>query len=534
MPALRPFAAAVLLAGLTLATPLTTLAIGLPSNNVAWQTAAADADVERAVALARQRQQPVLLYWGATWCPPCNQLKATFFNRTDFAQLARGFVAVHVDGDLPGAQKLGTRFKVGGYPTVVLMRADGTEITRLPGEVEPDRLMALLQLGLSGGRPAKAVLADLRAGQPLTAGDWRMLAFYGWGIDEEQLLPKGELPAVLADLARAAEAAPGVDPDLRTRLWLQAVAASDDGQGLKPDAALRERVQRVIDDPLQARRHADLVAGNGTALVRALTDEESAARDAFATRVDTALQRLAEDRTLSRGDRLGALVERIELARMGQPKDTLKPELPKTLVDTVRAHVARDDREITDGYERQAVITGDAYTLGRAGLWDESDALLKANLAKSHSPYYLMSQLGGNARKQGRTADALKWYEQAWTKSQGPATRLQWGTNYLSALVDLAPKDGARIERVASQLLTEAAKDGGAFSGRSAHILQRMGRKLAGWGGDGAQTASLQRLQRQLDGVCRQVGGADGQRAACEAVLKPTAKGDAKGDAKAA
>jgi hypothetical protein len=59
-----------------------------------------------------------------------------------------------------------------------------------------------------------------------------------------------------------------------------------------------------------------------------------------------------------------------------------QPQLPERCLQEVREHVARDDREITDGYERQAVITSGGLRAGRAGLWADSDALLKANLAQ--------------------------------------------------------------------------------------------------------------------------------------------------------
>jgi hypothetical protein len=131
-----------------------------------------------------------------------------------------------------------------------------------------------------------------------------------------------------------------------------------------------------------------------------------------------------------------------------------------------------------------------------------------------------MGQLGGNARKQGRNEEALRWYEQAFDKSTGPATRLQWGAGYLSALVDLAPADAPRIEKTARQLFTEAAADKGAFYERSARSLQRVGKKLVAWNEGGKHGASLKRLQAQLDAVCRRVGSADAQRSTCEALLK--------------
>jgi thioredoxin-related protein len=515
---MSPFFALIPALALVLSPLSASAAAQTPSTNITWLTAAASADVDRAFIQARAEKKPVLLYWGATWCPPCNQLKATFFNRQDFAQAARGFVAVHVDGDRPGAQKLGSRFKVSGYPTVVLFSPTGDEITRLPGEADPERMMAVLQLGLSGGRAVKDVLADARAGRPLPAGAWRMLAFYSWDTDQGGLVAEADLPDLLAELARKA---PPAEADLSTRLWLKAVAASDDGKGLKADDALRARVSAVLADPAATRRHADVLSNNAPEMLRALSADGSADRAPLTAAFASALQRLERDPTLSRGDRVTALIGRIQLARLGQPKDAVKVEIPVGLITEVRAHVQRDDREITDGYERQAVITAGAYALAQAGLWADSDTLLQANLAKSHSPYYLMSQLGGNARKQGRTGDALRWYGEAFAKSEGPATRLQWGAGYLGALVDLAPQDTTRIEQTAAQLITEAGRDPGAFSGRSARVLARMGRKLTQWGADGPRAAALQRLQGQLDGLCAQV--AADERPACSAVLKPGA-----------
>jgi mannose-1-phosphate guanylyltransferase len=75
-----------------------------------------------------------------------------------------------------------------------------------------------------------------------------------------------------------------------------------------------------------------------------------------------------------------------------------------------------------------------------------------------------------------------------------------------------------------SQLISEAAKDKAAFEGRSARSLQRAGAKLVAWNADGRHAPVLRKLQAQLNGVCARLEVAGGQRAACQAVLKPAAK----------
>lgn len=510
---------ALTLSAALLGTPMLSAAASTATNataSVAWAAVASDADMDRQFAQAKAEKKPVLLYWGAKWCPPCNQLKATLFNRADFIEQSKAFVAVGLDGDAPGAQKLGERFKVRGYPTLILFTPAGQEITRLPGEADAPQVVKLLQLGLAGGRPIKAVLADAQASKKLSANEWRLLAFYSWETDYDQLINAKEKGAVLARLAQAAEA---TEPEAALRLTLKALAT--EGTPLKPDAALLTRVRAVLASPAQSRAMMDVLVNEAPDLVRNLAPEAGAARTALAADFEPALNRLEQDASLSRADRLGALRARVELARIDQPKTDVSAKLPAALQQEARDAAQRAHREITDGYERQAVVTEAAYLLTRAGLWKDSDELLKSALARSHSPYYLMSQLGGNARKQGLKAEALSWYEQAFNKSEGPATRLQWGAGYFTALVELAPEDAARIEKAASQLFTEAAGDPSAFYERSERSLARVATQLQAWNKDGRQAAVIGRLKTQLDSVCGKLDAAETKaRAACGKLLK--------------
>ncbi len=484
---------------------------------IAWRHASNDADVDAAFALALAEAKPVFVYWGATWCPPCNQVKATLFNRQDFIARSRAFVPVYVDGDSPGAQKLGARFKVSGYPTMVLFSPRGTELTRLPGEVEGERYAQVLTLGMNAQRPVKDVLAQVKTdAKALSGNDWRLLAFYSWDTDQQQLVPKDGVAALLK---RLADTCPTDPPEVAARLRLKALAAAGEKTPASPDAAAQASVLALLADAGTARVHLDLLTNYAPEIVRALGKPASAQRAELLTAFDTALKRFVADTTLSRADRMQALIAQVDLARIDAKKDAAV-KLPEPLLADIREQTARADREITDGYERQAVVTSAAYLLDQAGLGVESDALLKANLAKSHSPYYLMSELAGNAKKRGDTAEALRWYGEAFDTSEGPATRLQWGASYVSALIELAPHDEVRIEKVATQLFAEAAKQPDAFYQRSGRSLQRVGTKLQAWNKAGAHAGALKRLQAQLDGLCAPLDKNEPQRGRCAALLK--------------
>lgn len=494
-------------------------AIAPAAARVNWLKAGTDAEVDAAFARAAAEGKPVFLYWGATWCPPCNQVKATIFPRADFIERSQGFVPVYVDGDLPGAQKLGERFKVRGYPTMVLFRPDGSELTRLPGEVDAGKYLQVLSLGLSEARPVKVALARALA-EPaaLKAEDWRQLAFYSWDTDEQQLLAPGRRAATLKQLAAAV---PAAQAEVATRLRLQAlVAAAEPGAAaLENPEPARTWLLALLGDGAASREQQDILSSSASKLLAGLTPAASAERTALQAAFDGALARLNADAGLSQGDRMSALAERVELARQGAAGDAL----PAALIEQLRRDVARADLEVTDEMERQSVLPSAAHALARAGLLEESDQLLGAELRRSHSPYYAMLQLAANARKRGDAQAALGWYERAYGESKGPATRVQWGAGYVNALIELAPQDRARIESAAVSVYGELRGQPDAFYARTARSIERMNGRLAGWAQDPKperterveRVGVIGRLQGQLETLCRGLPEADVQRTTC-------------------
>lgn len=482
---------------------------------IAWQMASSDKEVDKAFALARQAGKPVYLYWGAVWCPPCNQVKATLFSRPDFVERSRAFVPVYVDGDKPGAQKVASRFKVQGYPTMIIFKPDGTEITRLPGEVDPERYLLTLTAGLNAQVPVKELMRRGLARQPLTAEQWRLLAFYSWDTDEQQVMSVAELPQRLAELAVAV---PADLPQVRDRLAFKSLAVRA-REKQAPDAtaveAGKQLVDRVLANADTARQLVDMLVGQAEPIVKYLSSAGEPRR-ALAMRWEAALDRLPGADALSKSDQLDLLDARISLWKVIDDTDTLSPQRRTVVLRESARLVAAT----TDKYERQAVVPNAAHVLAQAGLVAESDELLKFELPRAVAPYYHMLGLASNAKKRKDAKTALDWYEQAWRKSEGPATRIQWGTGFVGQLMELSPNDVARVENAADAVIAQLEPKNETFYERNQRSLRRMATRLVKWQGtDPARANSVEKIKQKLAKTCARLPAGDTGRTNCDSVF---------------
>ena len=487
------------------------------------------ASLDAIFAKAKADNTPVLLYWGAVWCPPCNQIKATVFNRPDFIEKSRAFAPVYLDGDTPGAQKLATQFKTRGYPTTILFKPDGTELTRLPGEVDAVQFMKLLSLGMAATQGIKETLAQALAGSrsqpPLTADAWRMLAYYAWDTDEAQLVPKKDLGATVLRLAQECPAQ-FQTAALRLTLKATAITAQEKLPGLDKAQAL-VALKTVLADATLSRDNVDMLSYYGNDIVGAVAPQGSSARPALLASLNAALDKLAGDTTLSKADQLGAAQAKVTLTEIdwqsgaagSTAPNPVRPARDPAVVAMARDAATKADRTTTDKYERQAVIPSAAHLLSDVGLIDESDTMLQAELPKAVSPYYHMLVMASNAKKRGDTKGSLDWAEKAYAGSVGPATRLQWGSGYVAKLVDLSPLDSVRIENAAAQVIRELDAAPETFYERNRRSLEKMAKQLDTWSQKHNQAAVLKKLTAQLNGVCVQLPEKDVARDACSNVF---------------
>lgn len=262
----------------------------------------------------------------------------------------------------------------------------------------------------------------------------------------------------------------------------------------------------------------------GGDIVPAVTSPASPERIQLLTSWNKALDALNADASLSRADRLSAVQGKVALAKLDQPKDA-QPALARELVDQAHEAARVADQSTTNTYERQAVIPSAADLLSEVGLLDESDSLLKAELPKAVSPYYHMLGLAQNARQRGDKAGSLRWAEQAYAESKGPATRLQWGAGYVGKVIDLTPEDTARIEKAAASVIAELEAVPETFYERNRRGLEKMGQRLLAWDQHGKHTPTVKKLSRQLDGVCAKLSGDTEAQQACSAIFKPPVEG---------
>jgi len=457
-------------------------------------------DVNAAFASAKTANKPVLLYWGAQWCPPCKQLKSAVFNRPDFIEKSKLFVAVYLDGDLPDAQKFGDEFRVTGYPTVVVFKPDRTEITRIAGNMDLSLYAGVLDNVLGDVRPVKDVIEIAVKGEgAMAADDCRRLAYHAFGLEDDGVFPASKLQMAFENAARACPA------DLvkeRARLHIraaeQAVSQQKDAltNGAKADKALTVAIVRVNEILAQK----DIALANTDALRGLRGEFFLAARRTLPQLAPTLRERwmsIADAATANQefapADQLAAQLMKITASKAYAADAKVPTDVRSVALATATKMLAAKQ----EPYVRAGVVNSAINIYVALDDWERARDLLALEATTSNTPHYYVGDLADVEEHLGNKQRSVELLAEAYAKAKGPASRFQWGYQYLDGLLRLTPDDLATIEKVGLQVMAEL--DGpNRVHRRTLSRLNKLDAELREWNTTPARDAVAAKLKSRV------------------------------------
>ncbi len=439
-----------------------------------------DGPVEDAFAFANRENRLVFLYWGADWCPPCNELKDMIFSRTDANESLKPFVRVYLDGDDENAQMWGDRLKIGGYPTMMVLLPNQSEIIRLTSVVEMPDFKKAMQGALQARRSIQETMRLAISGRA-KAADWQTLAYYDW-IDPASESFRGNetlrIQKQLADLCPS--------HFLREKALLSASLLEAAARPVEQDSELTRRIRFTVRSELDkylqlilSEREAILVSRNLLLyqLESVLTwgFDHPSARRPWAKKWLAAVDQISNENSLSFDDRLWTIYPHLQWYRLENPG---KPQ-PRHLIDRLHRSVKSVDQLARKTFERTAVISGASFLLADAGDLAAARKLLLTELKTSSHPWYLSSSLASLEERAGNEVEALRWSTKSRLQAKGRASKLQWSVSDLLRQLRLDTHRQevdlfAALNDVYDTLFSLA--DG--FKGRNATRLLEIGQKL--------------------------------------------------------
>jgi protein disulfide-isomerase len=476
-------------------------AVHADSPGIAWF----NGDVNAAFATAKSSGKPVLLYWGAQWCPPCKQLKSAVFNRPDFIEKSKLFVAVYLDGDLPDAQKFGDEFRVTGYPTVVVLKSDRTEITRIAGNMDLSLYAGVLDNALGDVRPVKDVIDIAVKGEgPLAADDCRRLAYHAFGLEDEGVFPAARLQSAFENAARTCPAELSRE---RARLHIRAAEQATIRQkdtiakGGKADKSLTVaivRVNELLADQKLAMANADALRGlRGEFFLAArqtLPQLAPTLRQRWMTTADAA----TANQDFAPADQLAAQLMKITAAKAFAVDGKVPTDVRSVALATASKMLAVQQ----EAYVRAGVVNSAINIYIALDDWERARDLLSLEATTSNTPHYYIGDLADVEEHLGNTQRSVELLAEAYAQANGPASRFQWGYQYLEGLLRLTPDDLPTIEKVGLEVIAEL--DGpNRIHRRTLSRLNKLDQKLRDWNNSAARAAVTAKLRASVLSACQ-------------------------------
>ena len=305
-----------------------------------------DLSVDEALATAKRDNKVVMIDFFTTWCPPCKKLDAvTWKDPAVVAWLGESTVALKLDAEKE--VELAQRHRISAYPTMLFLKADGSELDRIVGYREPAEFLSQAKDALAGKNAvarAKESLAG-REKDPMARGAYadelaraaryeEALVEYLWcfdhGAEESPAYSGVRVSFLVSDIAQLGRIHPPATKALEDRRDA-AESRLLGGSGSDDDVSVAAAINKRLNAPKRTLALYDGLRSKGPLSIRART-----------TLSDEVLPLLVEERRYQDALDLfdhpeGFVFHRVERANRGAPLDLSQDEEMKKAMEMAKA-----------------------------------------------------------------------------------------------------------------------------------------------------------------------------------------------------
>jgi len=406
----------------------------LPHPDIWWKGSIEDAFKE-----SKATKKPLFIYWGAQWCPPCNELRAEVFSRQEFPAQISPFIPLAIDGDSDDAQKWGERLGTVGYPTMLIVAPGDKVKMKIVGSVSWSAFVDEIKKSNNKKKPSRetndedtaTAFAKLNRTRTASVTESARLATI-------VLIGAPDAPTKLADKIR--------------QNWsglFSLISATPEGRH-QGEFLLREGVQTL------------------SWIVKSDTSPDLRRERVMAW--SSALDKLEKDAGETLSSKVKMTAARCELLHV-DALSGLDPVMLRGTVDDLVAKVLAT----SDSYLIKSLIPSlaDAY----ASLGDQKAALdlLEANIAKTDTPWYFYNHMAWIVGHSGDKNGAVLWSEKAAKAATGNSTKIQVLANYMKTVSEsTVPDKSLRVASSLKETLTLAVNSPDAFYNRNKKSLAKV------------------------------------------------------------
>jgi protein disulfide-isomerase len=358
-------------------------------------------------------------------------------------------------------------------------------------------------------RPVKDVVALAVKGEaPLQAADCRRLAYHAFDLDDEGVFDPATL---LTAFENAARLCPQDLAKERARFHIlaaaeaaaeQQAAIEKGGKADKRLSVLIVRVNELLADKPLAVSNADALRGLPKAFYLAARQTLPQLAADLRARVMAVADATTANAEFAPADQLAAQLMKIRVAQAYAPDGKVPTD-----VRTVALQTASKMLNVKqEPYVRAGVVNSAINIYIALDDWVRARDLLALEASTSNTPHYYIGDLADVEEHLGNPQRALELLAEAYQKARGPASRFQWGYQYLDGLLRLAPDDAATIEKVGLEVIHEL--DGpNRIHRRTLSRLDRLDKALRDWNNTPSRAAVVAKFRAQVSQACAKSPG---------------------------